>query len=63
MMVGDVVDVFDGDEDRWVRCTCEHIGLGLRTFRPLEGLLYGDSQLPIVYGLPWPAGEPRTRLP
>jgi hypothetical protein len=70
MRVGDVVDVFDGDLRRWVRCTCESIGptpaaLGAEevcVFKPLERLVHPGSELPLKYGIPWPDGQHLTRV-
>lgn len=74
MMIGELVDVFDGDLNRWVQCRLESIGqlnelpdgLGpeVRVFRPIdETLIDPVSGLRQIYGIPWPAGEHLTRPP
>ena len=70
MNIGDVVDVFDRDLRRWVPCRFESIGelplpggsQEVRVFHPIDtSLLDQGSGLRLIYGIPWPDGEPLTR--
>lgn len=70
MIEGDLVDVFDGDLQRWVQCRLKSIGSiamngvekEIRVFHPIDHTIIDPgSGLRQIYGVPWPDGEGMTR--